>query len=374
MSMPYQTNNISIKEIYHITNKGLTNLLTNNFYSFEEYDKTLNDEKFNMDLIDVFTFQYGNQFLYMDNLELLKNTTLYQYTNIWELKEYFKNENFNLTSLTYYPIHFKTFEYLVKMKLYRLALTGADLIEYKNNFKDTFGIDKKYYSFMKEINIDGDQFSGLKIYPTTNIDIINFVSQDVFLFKELTKYVDISKFKDYLENQNLDYNYIYEYYDYIKCCEKMGLDLNDKKVLFPKIFMEQHDKIMAEMIITTNPKINEKIQSLSNILELNIYKDDKYIIFPADSVSSLIDESTQMSNCVRNYCERISNNECQIYFMRYKDSVNKSLVTIEVRNGKIVQARTRFNNLPTAEMNDVLKKWEKEIIPIFNELKINERV
>lgn len=154
----------------------------------------------------------------------------------------------------------------------------------------------------------------------------------------------------------------------------MGLDLNDKKVLFPKIFMEQHDKIMAEMIITTNPKINEKIQSLSNILELNIYKDDKYIIFPADSVSSLIDESTQMSNCVRNYCERISNNECQIYFMRHKDSVNKSLVTIEVRNGKIVQARTRFNNLPTAEMNDVLKNWEKEIIPIFNELKINERV
>ena len=84
-------------------------------------------------------------------------------------------------------------------------------------------------------------------------------------------------------------------------------------------------------------------------------------------MDSLIDESSQMSNCVRNYCLDVSNNKCQIYFMRYKDAINKSLVTIEVQHGKIVQARTRFNELPTTEMDAVLKKWEKQIIPITNE-------
>ena len=53
--------------------------------------------------------------------------------------------------------------------------------------------------------------------------------------------------------------------------------------------------------------------------------------------------------------------------MRYKDAINKSLVTIEVKNGKIVQAKTKFNGLPTNEMDKVLKNWEKQIIPITNE-------
>ena len=147
----------------------------------------------------------------------------------------------------------------------------------------------------------------------------------------------------------------------------MSLDMKDKQVLFPKEFIKQHDKITRELVIVTDSKTNERIESLSNILALNTYEDDKYVIFPADSVDSLIDESSQMSNCVRNYCLDVSNNKCQIYFMRYKDAINKSLVTIEVQHGKIVQARTRFNELPTTEMDAVLKKWEKQIIPITNE-------
>ena len=50
------------------------------------------------------------------------------------------------------------------------------------------------------------------------------------------------------------------------------------------------------------------------------------------------------------------------------DEKNKKyfITDIEVRDGKIVQARTRFNEMPTEDMNVVLKKWEKHIIPITN--------
>ena len=57
----------------------------------------------------------------------------------------------------------------------------------------------------------------------------------------------------------------------------------------------------------------------------------------------------------------LAKSSTDVYFL------NKSLVTIEVQHGKIVQARTRFNELPTTEMDAVLKKWEKQIIPITNE-------
>lgn len=147
----------------------------------------------------------------------------------------------------------------------------------------------------------------------------------------------------------------------------MLLDMKDKQVLFPKEFIKEHDKITREFVITKDININERMKSLSNILDLNTYEDDKYIIFPADSVDSLINESSQMSNCVRNYCTIASNSECQIYFMRDKNNIDKSLVTIEVRNGKIVQARAKFNELPSDEINEILKRWEKQIVPIAND-------
>lgn len=365
MYVPYQINKISIEEVYYVLNNKLVNLLNNSEVLFEDYSKEM-DDSYNYDLLDIFDLQVVNHYLYTDNLCELQKTLLYEYTFIWKLKNFFMDNNFTLSSLTYYPICCKQFEYLVKMKLYRLAATGPDVVKFDKNFKNTFGVDKKYYSFMKDIDISVSQLNALRICPTTNIDLINFISTDTFLFEELSEYVKVDKIKTYFEKEKLDYHNIYEYYDYIRCCKYLSLNMEDKNILFPKEFIRAHDKITGEMVIATDPKINERIHTLSNLLLLNKYEDDKYVIFPADSVESLIDESSQMSNCVRNYCLDVSNNECQIYFMRYKDNLSKSLITIEVRDGKIVQARAKFNELPGEDEMKILKKWERDIISITN--------
>ena len=365
MYVPYQINKISIEEVYYVLNNKLVNLLNNSEVLFEDYSKEM-DDSYNYDLLDMFDLQVVNHYLYTDNLCELQKTLLYKYTFIWKLKNFFMDNNFTLSSLTYYPICCKQFEYLVKMKLYRLAATGPDVVKFDKNFKNTFGVDKKYYSFMKDIDISVSQLNALRICSTTNIDLINFISTDTFLFEELSEYVKVDKIKTYFEKEKLDYHNIYEYYDYIRCCKHLSLDMEDKNILFPKEFIRAHDKITCEMVIATDPKINERIHTLSNLLLLNKYEDDKYVIFPAVSVESLIDESSQMSNCVRNYCLDVSNNECQIYFMRYKDNLSKSLITIEVRDGKIVQARAKFNELPGEDEMKILKKWGRDIISITN--------
>lgn len=365
MYVPYQINKISIEEVYYVLNNKLVNLLNNSEVLFEDYSKEM-DDSYNYDLLDIFDLQVVNHYLYTDNLCELQRTLLYKYTFIWKLKNFFMDNNFTLSSLTYYPICCKQFEYLVKMKLYRLAATGPDVVKFDKNFKNTFGVDKKYYSFMKDIDISVSQLNALRICPTTNIDLINFISTDTFLFEELSEYVKVDKIKTYFEKEKLDYHNIYEYYDYIRCCKYLSLNMEDKNILFPKEFIRAHDKITGEMVIATDPKINERIHTLSSLLLLNKYEDDKYVIFPAVSVESLIDESSQMSNCVRNYCSDVSNNRCQIYFMRYKNTPNKSLITIEVRDGKIVQARAKFNELPSEDEMKILKKWERDIISITN--------
>jgi hypothetical protein len=49
---------------------------------------------------------------------------------------------------------------------------------------------------------------------------------------------------------------------------------------------------------------------------------------------------------------------------RKKNNIDKSLVTIEIRNNKVVQAKTKNNCLPNKDLMDVIKKWEKTLMPI----------
>ena len=98
---------------------------------------------------------------------------------------------------------------------------------------------------------------------------------------------------------------------------------------------------------------------------LNYYEDDKYIIRPANSITDMIMEGRNQNNCVRTYANRYSNNKTEIYFLREKANLDKSLVTIEVCKGKIQQARCKNNKLVTdKEILKVLKKWERNLIKI----------
>ena len=78
----------------------------------------------------------------------------------------------------------------------------------------------------------------------------------------------------------------------------------------------------------------------------------------------MIDESFNQNNCLKSYCESYSRGETNIYFMRDKGNINKSLVTIEVRDNKVVQARVKNNGLPSKDLMSIIDTWEKKLIPI----------
>ena len=48
--------------------------------------------------------------------------------------------------------------------------------------------------------------------------------------------------------------------------------------------------------------------------------------------------------------------------MRNINKQNKSLVTVEVQDNKVVQSRIKNNYAPTTEQIKFLKKWEKDIL------------
>lgn len=350
----YKQIKTSIKTVYEVRKDGIYDIINNKNNLFKELSKSLSED-------DNF---YNNVWLYVDNLEELKDIDTYKYSNIWLLKDYFNNSIFDLYSITYYPVYTKEFEYLIKMGLYNLAIDGCAYLNKGNSFKSVFKVDKKYYNFMKEINITTSLFKALQLYPTYDIEILKFIDNYCYYFNEIKKYVDIKELKEYFDKQKLVKENINEYYDYIEWCIKLKLNLKDRNVLFPKDFMEEHDRIEKQIIINKDSKINDRIESISKILNINTYEDDKYIIFPASSIDSLLDESRQMHNCVRTYVERYSNNECQIYFMRYKDNINKSLITIEVNGNKVVQAREKYNRNINDEERKIINRFEKSLLKI----------
>ena len=48
--------------------------------------------------------------------------------------------------------------------------------------------------------------------------------------------------------------------------------------------------------------------------------------------------------------------------MRLIGSQDKSLVTVEVRNNRIVQKRTKNNSITTNDQNKFLDLWERKVL------------
>ena len=62
------------------------------------------------------------------------------------------------------------------------------------------------------------------------------------------------------------------------------------------------------------------------------------------------------------YIKKYALGKCDIYYMRELSNIDKSLVTIEVRNQEVVQSRIIDNQLPTKGQQDFINKWQKKIL------------
>lgn len=309
--------------------------------------------------------QYDRR-VYCSNLEVLKDTC-FKYSRIWEAKEFLKdfNDSDLFENIVYAPLCVPQFEYLIEIKLYNLAFTSAKEFSGKN-FKERFGVEKKFLNFMVEYDISWNELIILRLCPIADIDLLRFMSRACYLEDILHYYINDGKLnfitlKKYFDKNGIDYDYLFDYFDYLQFAEEEGYDLCDKKVLYPKNLKESHDRLYLQREIEKNPKLVAKIESFSKELETNRYETNEYLIYPAPSLESLIIESEQQQNCVRTYGTKYADRQSQIYFMRKKSELDKSFVTIEVVDGKVVQARGKYNEEPSLSVMNIVLEWEKNL-------------
>ena len=92
------------------------------------------------------------------------------------------------------------------------------------------------------------------------------------------------------------------------------------------------------------------------------YSYGKYKFLYPSCTQDIKDEAVQQNNCVASYIDKVLDGKCHILFLRKKDSLDKSLVTIEVNayTNTIVQAKGKFNRDTTEEENKVIEAWNKK--------------
>jgi DNA-directed RNA polymerase subunit RPC12/RpoP len=303
---------------------------------------------------------YGNTigYIYPDNIKNVLKGTKYQYTCLWKLVN--KVTPFNLVGLFQKCLndYYMTFELLVKLKLYNLSLNSNKFGSTKKTFEERFGVPKDLLPFMQKNNITYEELNVLRYCKTPNIRLLRAL-KGCYNLLWLSYRIDfLTAWKKGLLSHDTEH----EYTDYLKFALQLGYNMTDKKVLYPSNLKESHDKLLKLVEICRNEANTKLMKKRYEELKENIYKTNKFIIYPASTADELINESKQMNNCVKTYIEPYAVGETDIYLMRLNSDKEHSLVTVEVKNNVIIQARIKCNNEPSKEQMRFLEKWKQKIL------------
>lgn len=169
--------------------------------------------------------------------------------------------------------------------------------------------------------------------------------------KSFWLYLDQLKTFEALENMRNTMRDLYDYANMMKA-------ISPKFDKYPRHFLTTH-AIASRNYNRLKQEFSEKEFQKRIDKSYECTFGDYVFVYPK-STQEIKDEAVQQTNCVASYIDKVINGYCHILFLRKKDKPNESLVTIEVRNNKIVQARRRFNDLITKEEEEIVKKWNEK--------------
>lgn len=178
----------------------------------------------------------------------------------------------------------------------------------------------------------------------------DLISDYGYTAKGLMSYIDYLKTYEAIDGMSY---LLRELYDYAN----MMNGISSKFDKYPRHFLTTH-KIAVRNYNRLKKEFAEDIfkSRINKSMEKTFGK--YHFIYP-NCTQDIKDESVQMNNCVSSYIDKVIDGKCHILFLRHEDNLDKSLVTIEVQENKIVQALQKFNNPLTEEQKSIVDKWNE---------------
>lgn len=334
-------------------------------------------------------------FLYCGNLEKVLKDSPWQYS---QLQEFYLADEEPLYAIRYLKeyLRYPMIEYLVKLRLYRLAESvvfdnhyygsGSGFNPNGKNLKEVFGFDKSYLPLLQKVNPGLGQIKliGALIHAKAelNEELLRWcgsmgISRTENILVPL-KYMTPYKLMKYMEEQYTKFckkspyqaggyyrleDVLTDYRDYLCMSEGLELDLKNSFVLFPADLKKAHDKVNDISDKEQAPLYDRQIQK--QFEEMNgQYHFVKYgfAVFLPHTAKEILEEGQNLHHCVGGYVKQIVRRESTILFVRRAEEREKSLCTVEVKDGRMVQARCYGNTPPSPAIQRFLNIWEKKVL------------
>lgn len=165
------------------------------------------------------------------------------------------------------------------------------------------------------------------------------------------KYYSFGKFMDYVceeaSNQGFQSlnSFMNELKDYLAMCDTM----NVKPTLYSSYLKQTHDILARNYKIRLTEEQDELFKKRYEEFKDYTTKDGKYIITHPSCAEDVKQEGYNLNHCCASYINKVIRGTSKLVFLRYAKSIAKSLVTIEICDKAIVQARGASNRSITKE-------------------------
>lgn len=185
------------------------------------------------------------------------------------------------------------------------------------------------------------------------------------------------------EDNNLEYLRLIEYI-YYECHVRQGITYANTAKVFYRDYLRMQKKLLR-IEQTTSRNIVKYPKSLKlahdvtamnyNVMKQEIdkaewkviqdslneleWEGNKYVVLAPKEPRDLVEEGSSLHHCVSSYVDSLLKGRTKVMFLRDKKEQDKSLVTLEIKNGILRQAYGLSNRETTTEQDLVLQQYAK---------------
>lgn len=147
--------------------------------------------------------------------------------------------------------------------------------------------------------------------------------------------------------------------DYWDMAGRLGWDLRNERVRFPRNLLAAHDEAAAQAALLEERGLAGRFRIRRMVLRKYTFQAGGLLIRPARSQKELTEEGNTLHHCVSTYGKRHANGETAIFFIRQKGSPKRSYYTLELdeKELKVRQNRGLRNCPRTPEMQAFEELW-----------------
>ena len=179
-------------------------------------------------------------------------------------------------------------------------------------------------------------------------------------YKNFPSYYSFTDFARYVitETQNQGFTSVSGFTktlaDYFQMCE----DMNFKPILYSSYIKQTHDITSRNYQIKLTKEQEELFDS--KYKDFKTYIDKDYIVVAPKNADDVKEEGNVLNHCVASYIKKILSDKCRILFLRSKEDIESRLITVEVRDGMITEARGAHNRKLRNPEREALERFAKK--------------